>query len=581
MRNHSVQGKEWVVKDFDKSLTELISSKYNIDYLTAKLLTIKGLKENEIENFLNPKIKNYLPNPLLFKDCDKALDIIFKHIQNNSKICIFGDYDVDGATSSSMMSSYLKNLNINHFVFIPDRQRDGYGPSVKTFDNIINQDINLIITLDCGITSFDAINLAKDKKIDVIVIDHHKSQEIFPKADAIINPNRFDEDGQYYYLCAAGVLFIFLVGLNKYLREKNFFKNNNIHEPNLLNFLDLVMMGTVCDVVPLINLNRAFVSQGLKIASKRSNLGLKTLVDYSKIKKKLSTSEIGFVLGPKINAGGRIGKSELGYKLLTTDDAETAYLISTELESLNLKRKELEGKIAEEAINLAEKEKSEKIIFLVNNDWHEGLIGIVASRLKDYFNKPAFVISHSGDICKGSARSIYGFDIGSAITKCKQSKLIINGGGHPMAGGFSLKYNQLDAFKNELIKIFNKSNKERKDDAIFYIDSYLDTTAINNELIEKINNLEPYGSGNREPVFAFENFKISKVIETNNNHVKAIMQKGSFYLNTICFNSKTKDIGNYLMHYKNNFNVAGKIKLNEWNGKSNIELIVEDIQLIN
>ena len=580
MSNHSVQGKDWVTKNYDKNFIEFISNEYQLDYLTSKLLSIKGFSKYEIESFLNPKIKKFLPNPYLFKDCDKAVNIFFKHIQNKNNICIFGDYDVDGATSSGMMDLYLKKLKINHFIFIPDRQKDGYGPTIETFKNILKQDVNLIITLDCGTTSFDAIKYAKDKNIDVIVIDHHKSQEYLPCADAVINPNRLDETDDYSYLCAAGVLFVFLVGLNKFLREQNFFKKNNIYEPNLLDFLDLVMLGTVCDVVPLVNLNRAFVYQGLKIVSKRNNLGLKTLVDYSKIRKKISTYEVGYVIGPKINAGGRIGKSDLGYKLLTTNDAETAYLISSELDSLNLKRKDLEKNIMEEAINLVEKNRIDDIIFLVKNDWHEGLIGIIASRLKDYYNKPAFIISQSGDICKGSARSVYGFDIGHAITKCKQMDLILKGGGHSMAGGFSLKKTKIKEFKKTLIKIFNKLKKKTEKN-VFYIDSYLDASAINEELINKINMLEPYGSGNKEPIFAFENLKVSKVIETNNNHVKVVLRKGSIYINSICFNSKGKDIGNYLINYKKNFNVAGKIKRNEWNGKSSIDLIIEDIQLIN
>ncbi len=579
MSNHSVQGKEWVLKEYDKNLVELISKNYNLDFFISKLLAIKNINTNDIDNFLNPRIKNFLPNPYIFKDMEKGLTLLSKHIKKNNKICIFGDYDVDGAASSSMLSRYLKFLSIDHLVFIPDRQKDGYGPSITTFENIINQNVSLIIALDCGTTSFEAIDFAKSKNIDVIVIDHHKSQENFPKADAIINPNRVDENGDYYYLCAAGVLFIFLVGLNSFLRETNFFSENKTSEPDLLNFLDLVMMGTVCDVVPLINLNRAFVNQGLKIASKRENLGLKTLVDFSKIRKKLSTYEVGYVLGPKINAGGRIGKSKLGYNLLTTDDAESAYLISSELDSLNMKRKDLEKKILDEAIILAEKNINDPIIFLVKNDWHEGLIGIVASRLKDHFHKPTFIISQSGNLCKGSARSVYGFDIGMAITKCKQMNIILKGGGHPMAGGFSLNDNQLENFKNELITTFKKY-KKNTENTILYIDSYLDSSAINQDLVNKLDCLEPYGSGNREPLFAFENFEVSKVIETNNNHVKVVLKKGNFYLDAISFNSKNTNIGNYLMNYKKSFNVAGKIKLNEWNDRSKIELIVEDIQLI-
>ena len=580
MSNHSVQGKEWVLKDFDKNLAEYISKEYDLDFLTSRLLANRNIHQKNIENFLNPKIKNFLPNPYNFKDMGKGLETISRHIKNKNKICIFGDYDVDGATSSGIMSKYLEQLNIDHFVFIPDRQKDGYGPSVKTFTNIINKNVNLIIALDCGTTSFEAIEYARSKNIDVVVIDHHKSQEIFPAANAIINPNRIDETGDYYYLCAAGVLFIFLVGLNKILRENYYFNKAKVQEPNLLDLLDLVMMGTVCDVVPLMDLNRAFVYQGLKVASKRHNLGLKTLVDYSKIKKKLSTYEVGYVLGPKINAGGRIGKSELGYNLLTTNNAETAYLISSELESLNLKRKDIEKKIVEEAISISEKNNDEPIVFLSKNDWHEGLIGIVASRLKDHFNKPSFIISQKGEDCKGSARSIFGFDVGMAITKCKQLNIITKGGGHPMAGGFSLKSDKLEIFKSELIKLFLKL-KKNKDNNIIEIDSYLESSAINDELIEKLNHLEPYGSGNREPIFGFEKFKVSKVIETNNNHVKVVLNKGNFYIDAISFNSKNKDLGNYLMNFKNEFNLVAKIKLNEWNGKSKIELIIDDIQLIN
>jgi len=580
MSNHSVQGKEWVLKDFDKNLAEYISKEYDLDFLTSRLLANRNINQKNIENFLNPKIKNFLPNPYNFKDMGKGLETISRHIKNKNKICIFGDYDVDGATSSGIMSKYLEQLNIDHFVFIPDRQKDGYGPSVKTFTNIINKNVNLIIALDCGTTSFEAIEYARSKNIDVVVIDHHKSQEIFPAANAIINPNRIDETGDYYYLCAAGVLFIFLVGLNKILRENYYFNKAKVQEPNLLDLLDLVMMGTVCDVVPLMDLNRAFVYQGLKVASKRHNLGLKTLVDYSKIKKKLSTYEVGYVLGPKINAGGRIGKSELGYNLLTTNNAETAYLISSELESLNLKRKDIEKKIVEEAISITEKNNDEPIVFLSKNDWHEGLIGIVASRLKDHFNKPSFIISQKGEDCKGSARSIFGFDVGMAITKCKQLDIITKGGGHPMAGGFSLKSDKLEIFKNELIKLFLKL-KQNRDNNIIEIDSYLESSAINDALIEKLNHLEPYGSGNREPIFGFEKFKVSKVIETNNNHVKVVLNKGNFYIDAISFNSKNKDLGNYLMNFKKEFNLVAKVKLNEWNGKSKIELIIDDIQLIN
>lgn len=576
----SIQNKEWKIKDFDKNLVEKISNDFNLDYISSKLLAIRGIPLDQIKFFLDPKIKYFLPNPSSFLDLDKASELLINMIIENKKIYIFGDYDVDGAASSSMLSQYLSKFKVKHDIYIPDRIRDGYGPSVESFKKIIEGGVDLIITLDCGTTSFEAIEYAKKNNVKVIIIDHHKSSETLPIADAIINPNRLDEKDDFYYLCAAGVLFIFLVSLNSKLRKIKYFNDHN-QEPDLFNFLDLVMLATVCDVVPLINLNRSFVHQGLKIISNRNNLGIKTLVDYSKINKKISTYEVGYVLGPKINAGGRIGKSNLGVRLLNSKDAEEAYLISTELHNLNLKRKDIEKKAVEEAIDLAEKDSNLPAIIVSSKNWHEGVIGIVASRLKDHFGKPSFVISVNGNLGKGSARSVHGFDIGMLLIKCSQLGIILKGGGHPMAGGFTIDLKNTDQFKQEIFSQINKKNKIDISNEIL-LDSYIDVQAVNEDFLNKISILEPFGSGNREPTFAIENMEISKVLSTDSNHIKAIFKSGNKYLNTICFNSKNKVLGQYLLNAKNKkYNLAGKIQLNEWNNKRDIEFVIEDIQLIN
>ena len=438
MSNLSVSDRKWVIKPANQQSIESLCQKKNLDHLFSKILTSKGISESNYDNYIDPKIKNFLPNPFIFKDMEEAIRKIYFHIIRKNKITLYGDYDVDGASACAILSKYLKNLGVCHDIYIPDRVKDGYGPNIKAFEKIINNQSKLIIMLDCGTQSFDSIAYANQKEVDTIVIDHHKSIEIIPKAHAVINPNRFDEDSAYGYLCAAGLVFIFLVALNRHLINEKYFTKNNLIIPDLLDFLDIVMLGTVCDVVPLIELNRAFVKQGLKIMSKRKNLGLKTLSDMSEISYMPTSKDIGFKIGPKINAGGRIGQSDLGVNLLLSSEPEKAYLISKQLHDLNLKRRDIENKVLLDAIDKADKEKKNNIIVLHSNDWHEGIIGIIASRIVDLYNKPCIVISAQKDIAKGSARSVQGFDIGLAIIKAKQKNLIIKGGGHAMAGGFSI-----------------------------------------------------------------------------------------------------------------------------------------------
>ena len=328
MNFSSVSGKKWIFKKFDNNDIKKFTEIYSIKEIVAKLIAIRKNYISDINLFLNPTIKNYLPNPLKLKDMDTALQRTYESIVKRESIGIFGDYDVDGASSTAILSKYFLSINQKIHTYIPDRKREGYGPSVLGFDSLIKLGAKLIFTVDCGTLSFEPLESAKNKNIDVIVLDHHQSDIKIPQACAIVNPNRHDDTSNLNYLCAAGVCFMFLVGLNKKLRDNNWFKKNNISEPNLLNFLDLVSLGTVCDVVPLVDLNRAIVKQGLKIIKKRSNLGLKTLYDLCNIQSSPTTFDIGYQLGPRINAGGRVGKSSHGAELLISDDPQQTYKIA-------------------------------------------------------------------------------------------------------------------------------------------------------------------------------------------------------------------------------------------------------------
>ena len=580
MSNLSVLDRRWVIKPANQASIESLCQKKNLNHLFSKILTSKGISESNYDNYIDPKIKNFLPNPFIFKDMEEAIRKIYFHIISKNKITLYGDYDVDGASACAILSKYLKNLGVCHDIYIPDRVKDGYGPNIKAFEKIINNQSKLIIMLDCGTQSFDSIAYANQKEVDTIVIDHHKSIEIIPKAHAVINPNRFDEDSAYGYLCAAGLVFIFLVALNRHLINEKYFTKNNLIIPDLLDFLDIVMLGTVCDVVPLIELNRAFVKQGLKIMSKRKNLGLKTLSDMSEISYMPTSKDVGFKIGPKINAGGRIGQSDLGVNLLLSSEPEKAYLISKQLHDLNLKRRDIENKVLLDAIDKADKEKKNNIIVLHSNDWHEGIIGIIASRIVDLYNKPCIVISTQKDIAKGSARSVQGFDIGLAIIKAKQKNLIIKGGGHAMAGGFSIEVKNIDIFKFEINHLFNKIDTKLNNDLL--IDLALSPQALDDNFIKYIEMLEPFGSSNKEPVLMLNNIEVSKANIVKKSHIKCFFKTIDRYIDVMSFNSVGKPIGEYLLNAKKSrFDVVCKVSLNYWNNRQNLQLILLDLKVLN
>ena len=378
----SVSGKNWVFKKFNSSDIKIYSEDYSLSEIVAKLLSIRKKNIEDIGLFLNPTIKNLMPNPLTLKDMENAIERTYQGIKKRELIGIFGDYDVDGATSTALLARYFLSINQKIQTYIPDRKREGYGPSVEGFNNLIKLGTKIIFTVDCGTLSFEPVKVAQSQNIDVIVLDHHQSDLKLPNACAIVNPNRYDDTSKLNYLCAAGVCFIFLAALNKKLRDRNWFEEEKINEPNILNFLDLVSLGTVCDVVPLVDLNRAIVTQGLKVLKKRSNLGLKTLYDLCNIESQPTTFDLGFRLGPRINAGGRVGKASHGAELLISNDPEKTYQIALDLDKSNKERQAIESMLSEQ-INLEVKNyHNHPVLVMSGNNWHEGIIGIVASRIK-------------------------------------------------------------------------------------------------------------------------------------------------------------------------------------------------------
>ena len=577
----SVSGKNWLFKKFDTSDITKFSEDYSLTEIVAKLLSIRKKNIENITLFLNPKIKNLLPNPSHLKDMKNAVDRIYRSITKRELIGIFGDYDVDGASSTALLTRYFLSINQKVQTYIPDRQKEGYGPNIDGFNFLIHQGAKIIFTVDCGTLAFEPIKIAQGANVDVIVLDHHQSDIKLPKACAIINPNRYDDTSGLNYLCAAGVCFVFLVALNKKLREVNWFKKNKINEPNILNFLDLVSLGTVCDVVPLIGLNRAIVKQGLKIIKQRSNLGLKTLYDLCKIESQPTTFDLGFVLGPRINAGGRVGKSSHGAELLISDDPEKTYKIAIALDKSNKERQSIEMMLSEQINSEVKKYHNHPVLVMSGNHWHEGIIGIVASRIKDKYNKPTILISLNKKIGKGSARSVVGFDIGSLIIKAVQSGILEKGGGHKMAGGFTLKEEKIAIFRNFLIKNFEKSFIDNSKNENLYLDAIIAPSALNEEFFQEVDCLAPFGSGNSEPKFVIENTKIISSNIVAVNHIMCVLSgKDGTTFKAFAWNAKNSPLEPFLnKKNRKRINIAGKMRLNEWKGKKNIQFMIEDISL--
>ncbi|MBE6449194.1 MAG: single-stranded-DNA-specific exonuclease RecJ [Alphaproteobacteria bacterium] len=581
----SLSKKKWVQHFADEKLIAHIIQKFDIPEILARILVVKNLDVDVLENFLYPTLRKNLPNPETLKDVTKTAERIADSVERGETIGIMGDYDVDGATSSALLKLFLQSTGTKTKTFIPDRD-DGYGPNAQKMQEFYDEGIRLVATVDCGMTAFEPIDFGTKLGLDIVIIDHHEPERMLPNAYSVVNPKRLDEDIKHpcHSMAAVGVVFLVVVAINKILRQRGFY-DDKIPEPDLRQWLDLVAFGTVCDVVPLKGVNRLLVKSGLKQILANKNVGIKALSHISKIHEQITSYHLGYILGPRINAGGRVGKSDLGMRLLSTFDEVEAAMIANELEELNLLRRSIESDVLEQATKQAmdDIQAGHPFILVQGENWHQGVVGIVAGRLKERFNLPSFVLSVEGSDAKGSSRSVPGVDLGTLVITAMQKGILSRGGGHPMAAGFSLDTNRINDFRAFLKEYINtQCNLEVDKPKELIIDGVLDIHAVNLDLLDKISLLEPYGEGNEEPVFAVHDVLLSRTILTKNGHVVCkFTGKSGGYLDAVCFRAEKTQIGQTLLENRvgQYYHIAGQLRIDTWNTQKKVQMIIHDIAL--
>jgi len=555
-----------------------------MDDLVDELLLARGIARDDLPRHRDPKIRDFLPDPSCFNDMDKGAKRLADAVQAAETIAIFGDYDVDGATSAALLVLLLRRLGAEPIVYIPDRLMEGYGPSGKALVELKTRGASVAVCVDCGAQAFEALDEARAAGLDVIVVDHHQCATLLPVAYAMINPNRLDEsaDGAAHgHLAAVGMAFLLGVALLRELRGRGFFEV--LAEPKLLDLLDLVALGTVADVARLKGLNRAFVTQGLRIMSGRQNVGLNALAEAARLVKPPSCRDLGFALGPRINAGGRVGKSDLGVRLLTSVDPEEAREIAAELDRLNEERRAIEMLVCEQAEEQASKLNGAPVITVMSAGWHQGVIGIVAGRLKERFGKPAIVIAQTEDgTGKGSGRSISGVDLGAAVLAAKESGFLSAGGGHAMAAGLTLPAGGLEPFRDFINGRLASDVEKSRGDRALLLDAVLAPGGVAAALCDALDSAGPYGAGWPSPKVAAGPARLLKTGIVGDGHVRGLAagDDGKTF-KWIAFRSAASELGQALMSSApdQRWWLAGSIKRDEWNGGNAAEMHLDDAAL--
>ena len=562
----SVSGKKWEEKKINQNIVDKLKQEYDFSEILSRLIISRKFDNDEIATInTDLDLNNVFLNN---KDFSQSINIVVNSINNNEKICILGDYDVDGSAATSLFVKFFEDINHPFFYYIPDREKDGYGATKKLFKKLILEKPKLIIMVDCGSTSNEAIDFLNENEIKSLIIDHHEINKPFPNANSIINPKKDNGYKEYDYLCATTLTYFFLDLLIKKIKSKI----------NISDYLIYVLLATVCDVMPLRKLNRLIALNALKNFDITKNLPLNTLFRLNEKKNKIDINDLGYLIGPILNAGGRLGKSQYATELLSSNNDLVVNDRSKSLIKLNDKRKEIESLILEE-IDFKKIEKENKdVIIYYNPNINEGLIGIIAARLKDYFNKPSIVITVSNELLKGSARSIYNYNIGRVIKNSLDKNIIIKGGGHNMAAGFTLDKVNLKDFENYILEDFFKSNISH--DNIFSYESEVSSLALNQDFYEDLKKLEPFGTGNPVPTFMLRDLRIIKPIVLNNKHISVILKsKTGLLIKSISFNSINTTIGEHLINYKDTLNIIGQINENLWNNKKTLQLTIRDLIL--
>jgi single-stranded-DNA-specific exonuclease len=574
----SVSGRRWRMRPCDPREALAMAQQLGLPELMGRVLAARGVMPGQAEAFLSPTLRASLPDPFHLKDMEKAARRIAQSIGNRDSIAVFGDYDVDGATSSALLIRYLRALGLAPLVHIPDRMKEGYGPNAPALLALKEKGAALVITVDCGTMAHAPLAAAKAAGIDVIVVDHHKGEAQMPEAYAIVNPNRADETSPHTQLAAVGVTFLVLVAVNRLLREMG------IAAPDLLPLLDLVALGTVCDVVPLTGANRALVTQGLKVMRHRGNAGIAAAMDVAGLKEPPGTYHAGFIVGPRINAGGRVGKSDLGVRLLTAEDALEARAIAEELDRFNAERKAIESGVQEEAMREAETMPvSDAMLVVAGKGWHPGVIGIVAGRLKEHFHKPTAVIALHDGIGKASARSIAGIDLGAAVIAALQEGLLLAGGGHAMAAGFTVAEAQLPALRAFLNAQLSPAMAELAGERALSIDGIVSLGGVTVELARLIEQAGPFGAGNSSVRLWVPGVRVVNSSIVGDGHVRVILADAGAGaspqgLKAMAFRSGDTPVGQALLNARGRvMHVAGQVRVNVWQDRESADFFIDDV----
>jgi single-stranded-DNA-specific exonuclease len=576
---HSITGQSWKWRSGDVDARD---PGFQPDDLVTQLLLARGVPRDDIERHRNPTIRGFMPDPSIFRDMDCAAERLADAVEAREAVTIYGDYDVDGATSAALLIRLLRDLGLDAGHYIPDRLMEGYGPSGEALVRIGDSGSRLIVTVDCGAMAFDALAQAKAAGLEVIVVDHHKCAADLPSAFALVNPNRLDENDEaasHGHLAAVGVAFLLAAAIVRILRGRGYFVNRA--EPKLMELLDIVALGTVADVAQLRGLNRAFVAQGLKVMAGRRNIGLAALIEASRLNRAPVCSDLGFALGPRINAGGRVGKSDLGVRLLTTEDREEARVIAAELDRLNEERRSIEAHVQEEAEAMLAGQHNRSVALLAGQGWHPGVIGIVAGRIKEKTGKPSIIIAIDADgVGKGSGRSIAGVDLGAAIISAREAGLLVAGGGHSMAAGLTISANKVDVLADWLDERLAADVTRASANSAMLIDALLTPRGLNPAFIEAMEGAGPYGMGWPGPRIVAGPVRVIKCDIVGKDHVRAIVagDDGASF-KAMAFRQGETALGQMLLHGERGqkYWLAGRAKVDDWGPTPKAELHIDDI----
>lgn len=576
----SASGKRWEARADDMRLTAALAQRFALPEPVARAMAARGIDDDAAEAFLEPKLSRDLPEPCHLKDMEKAADRLARAIREGEMIAVFGDYDVDGATSSAVLMRYVRAAGGKVSGYIPDRMAEGYGPNLPALLRLKQEGAGVVVTVDCGITAFDVLSTAAAKGVEVVVVDHHVAEPRLPEAVAVVNPNRLDEDSPHGNMAAVGVTFLLVVALNRALRRQGWFDRRPA--PDLMALLDLVALGTVCDVVPLTGVNRALVAQGLKVMARRGNIGLSALSDVAHLSEAPGTYHAGFLMGPRINAGGRVGESALGAELLSTEDAERAAVIAQRLDAHNEERRAIEKACLEEAVEQVEAagDDGAPVILAAAKGWHPGVIGIAAGRLKERYNRPACVVALDDEgTGKGSGRSVPGVDLGSAVIAARQSGLLINGGGHKMAAGFTVTGDRLAEFTAFLRERIAAKAGVNGLIPILKLDGTLSVGGATLALIAALERLQPFGQGNAEPRFVLPEAQVAMARVVGEDHVQLHLTDAvGCRLKGIAFRCADTQLGRLLLDARGGrpIHIVGRLRKDSWRGVERAQIMVDD-----